>query len=56
MTQAIEQAGLEPDAIDVVYAAANSSGLDAVEARALSGTCFWRTTRGSVRIVEAAAG
>jgi 3-oxoacyl-[acyl-carrier-protein] synthase II len=35
MTQAIEQAGLEPDAIDVVYAAANSSGLDAVEARAL---------------------
>jgi 3-oxoacyl-[acyl-carrier-protein] synthase II len=36
MAHAIEQAGVEPDAIDVVYAAANSSALDAVEARALA--------------------
>ncbi len=35
MTQALEQAEVRPDAVDVVYAAANSSALDGVEARAL---------------------
>lgn len=35
MAQALAQAGVRPDAIDVVYAAANSSALDRVEAAAL---------------------
>lgn len=35
MARALEQAGVRPEAIDVVYAAANSSPLDGVEARAL---------------------
>ena len=35
MTQALAQADVRPDEIDVVYAAANSSALDAVEAKAL---------------------
>jgi 3-oxoacyl-[acyl-carrier-protein] synthase II len=36
MSQALEDAGVAPDAIDVVYASANSSALDEVEARALA--------------------
>jgi 3-oxoacyl-[acyl-carrier-protein] synthase II len=36
ITRAIEQAGVTPKAIDVVYASANSSALDAVEAHALT--------------------
>ncbi|MEP6592043.1 MAG: beta-ketoacyl synthase N-terminal-like domain-containing protein [Acidobacteriota bacterium] len=39
MSQALAQAGVGAEAIDVVYAAANSSGLDGVEAAAL-GTLF----------------
>jgi 3-oxoacyl-[acyl-carrier-protein] synthase II len=35
MTQALAQADVRPDAVDVVYAAANSSALDGVEATAL---------------------
>ena len=35
MAQALAQAGVRPDAVDVVYAAANSSALDGVEAKAL---------------------
>jgi 3-oxoacyl-[acyl-carrier-protein] synthase II len=35
MAQALAHAEVRPDAVDVVYAAANSSGLDGVEARAL---------------------
>ena len=35
MAQALAQAGVRPEAIDVVYAAANSSALDGVEAKAL---------------------
>jgi 3-oxoacyl-(acyl-carrier-protein) synthase len=38
MRLALEDAGLEPDAVDVVYAAANATrGLDAVETLALAG-------------------
>ena len=54
MTHAIEQAGLEPDAIDVIYAAANSSGLDAVEARALGSVFAGR--RAIVTSVKGALG
>lgn len=35
MAQALAQADVQPDEVDVVYAAANSSALDGVEARAL---------------------
>jgi 3-oxoacyl-[acyl-carrier-protein] synthase II len=35
MAQALTRAGIAPEQVDVVYAAANSSALDAVEARAL---------------------
>ncbi len=35
MRQAIDEAGVTPEAIDVVYAAANSSALDGTEAKAL---------------------
>ena len=35
MAAALAQAGVRPEAIDVVYAAANSSALDGVEAKAL---------------------
>lgn len=35
MAQALEQAKVQPASVDVVYAAANSSGLDGVEAKAL---------------------
>jgi 3-oxoacyl-(acyl-carrier-protein) synthase len=55
MRLALEDAGLRPDAVDVVYAAANATrGLDAMEARALGG--LFAGTRTVVTSIKGALG
>ncbi len=53
MAQALAQAGVRPEAVDVVYAAANSSALDGIEAKALeslfgNGRAIITTTKGAL--------
>jgi 3-oxoacyl-(acyl-carrier-protein) synthase len=54
MTDALAQAGVPPESVDVVYAAANSSALDAVEAQALDS--LFGTGRAIVTSIKGALG